>query len=128
MAELRKEIINMSSVFKRTIEDFTCDHCGTRVTGTGFTNHCPMCLWSKHCDITPGDRASDCNGLMEPIKIEIEKGEPVITHRCIVCGYEKRNKTAQNDSMDEIVKHMTHDNATDIFYRARKIQENAKKR
>jgi rubrerythrin len=96
----------MSSVFKRTIEDFTCGYCGANVTGTGFTNHCPACLWSKHVDITPGDRASKCNGLMEPILIEIEKEKTKITHRCIVCGYEKRNKTADNDSEDEIVRIM----------------------
>lgn len=118
----------MSSVFKRTIEDFVCEHCGIRVSGTGFTNHCPLCLWSKHVDITPGDRASHCNGLMEPIKIEIEKGEPVITHRCSICNHEKRNKTAKNDSENEIVRLMTLANSTDIFYRARKIQANAKKR
>jgi hypothetical protein len=118
----------MSSVFKRTIEDFVCGHCGENVTGSGFTNHCPHCLWSKHVDITPGDRASDCNGMMEPIKVEIEKGEPTITHRCVICRYEKRNRTAQNDSENEIIRLLTEGNATDIFYRAQKIQANAKKR
>ena len=96
----------MSSVFKRTIEDFVCGHCGAKVTGTGFTNHCPVCLWSKHVDITPGDRASGCNGMMEPIRVEVEKDETIITHQCIICKHEKRNKTAENDSEDEIVRVM----------------------
>jgi Zn finger protein HypA/HybF involved in hydrogenase expression len=49
-------------MFKRTIEDFTCEHCGEQVTGNGFTNHCPQCLWSKHVDIDPGDRLALCGG------------------------------------------------------------------
>jgi hypothetical protein len=118
----------MSSVFKRTIEDFVCVHCGTTVKGTGFTNHCPVCLWSRHVDITPGDRASACNGMMEPIKVVVEQGESIITHRCVTCGYEKRNKIAMNDSTDEIVRLMQEGNLTDTFYRARKTLVNAKKR
>jgi len=43
---------------------------------------------------------------MEPVKIEIEKGETKITHRCVLCGYEKRNIAATNDSMDEILRIM----------------------
>ena len=58
--------------FNRRIEDFTCEHCGTEVHGNGYTNHCPNCLWSKHVDINPGDRAADCGGLMEPIAVEIQ--------------------------------------------------------
>ena len=56
--------------FSRRTEDFTCEHCGTKVKGNGYTNHCPQCLYSKHVDINPGDRLSDCGGLMEPIDIE----------------------------------------------------------
>jgi hypothetical protein len=118
----------MTIDFTKHVEDFTCEHCGTPVSGNGFTNHCPKCLWSKHVDITPGDRADDCLGMMEPITIEVEKGETIITHKCVECGYEKRNKTAENDSTDEIVKLTARGNLTDNFYKARKIQENAKKR
>ena len=50
--------------FTRVVEDFTCGQCGAAVTGDGYTNHCPLCLWSRHVDINPGDRAAECGGLM----------------------------------------------------------------
>src|SRR3989344_2693847 len=56
-------------MFKKVIEDFTCEHCDTFVEGDGYTNHCPKCLWSLHVDNEPGDRANNCNGLMEPFGI-----------------------------------------------------------
>lgn len=55
--------------FQRCTEDFDCGHCGFRVQGNGFTNHCPQCLWSAHVDINPGDRAATCRALMEPIAV-----------------------------------------------------------
>jgi rubrerythrin len=90
--------------FIRTKEDFTCGHCGREVRGTGYTNHCPNCLWSRHVDVNPGDRASRCRGMMEPISVDVEKDSYVITHRCIVCGYIKKNVAAPEDSFDEIAK------------------------
>jgi len=42
--------------FQKRIENFTCEKCGLFVKGTGYTDHCPNCLWSKHMDINPGDR------------------------------------------------------------------------
>lgn len=60
--------------FTRTPEDFTCLVCGQAVEGTGYTDHCPSCLWSLHADINPGDRRADCRGLMEPIGVIQEKG------------------------------------------------------
>ncbi|MFA5319276.1 MAG: RNHCP domain-containing protein, partial [Candidatus Paceibacterota bacterium] len=76
----------MTQNFKRKIEDFVCENCGARVPGNGFTNHCPKCLWSKHVDINPGDRAESCGGLMEPIGMALEKGKYVITQKCLACG------------------------------------------
>lgn len=89
--------------FQRTVEDFTCEKCGHTVTGTGYTNHCPNCLWSKHVDVNPGDRQSNCGGLMEPVSIEQRRGGFVIVHRCQTCGHTKRNKTAADDDMGEII-------------------------
>jgi rubrerythrin len=89
--------------FQRKIEDFTCENCGEEVKGDGYTNHCPFCLWSKHVDINPGDRAADCGGLMEPVSKEIEKDEQIITHRCEECKYEKRNKSAPEDDFDKLL-------------------------
>lgn len=94
----------MTLRFTRKIEDFVCENCGKKVKGNGFTNHCPFCLWSKHVDINPGDRASACQGIMSPERIEIEKGEYIIIHRCIKCSYEKRNKISKDDNFEEIIK------------------------
>ncbi|HYC79501.1 MAG TPA: RNHCP domain-containing protein, partial [Candidatus Binatia bacterium] len=54
-------------LFQRTPENFVCENCGTKVSGNGYTNHCPNCLYSKHVDNNPGDRLNKCHGLMEPI-------------------------------------------------------------
>jgi hypothetical protein len=94
----------MTLKFTRKIEDFVCENCGKEVKGNGFTNHCPHCLWSKHVDLYPGDRGSLCQGLMEPIKVEKEGEEYILTHKCIKCGYEKRNKISENDNSEEIIK------------------------
>jgi Zn finger protein HypA/HybF involved in hydrogenase expression len=90
----------MSLQFKRTIENFTCEHCGASVVGNGYTNHCPQCLWSKHVDVFPGDRAESCGGLMEPIGQEMANGEHDILYRCTKCGIERRNKVAADDNRD----------------------------
>jgi rubrerythrin len=90
--------------FQRTIEDFTCEHCGYEVTGDGFTNHCPKCLWSKHVDINPGDRLNSCGGLMEPIAIEQKHGDNYIVQQCRVCGFKKRNRQNKNDDTESIIR------------------------
>jgi ribosomal protein L37AE/L43A len=90
--------------FQRTIEDFTCEHCGNQIKGTGYTNHCPKCLYSKHVDINPGDRANSCQGLMKPINLEMDHGEYVIIHQCQKCGESKRNKANKDDDFDALIK------------------------
>jgi hypothetical protein len=94
----------MSQHFKRTVEDFTCEHCGHKVKGNGYTNHCPKCLWSKHVDEKPGDREHSCQGLMEPVRLDVEKNEYIITHQCQICRTKKRNKTSPEDSFEELLK------------------------
>lgn len=95
--------MNVRKKFTRTTEDFLCGKCGFHVEGTGYTNHCPECLWSKHVDINPGDRAADCLGLMEPMRVEKTKSEYSLLHRCSVCGYIKKNKLAKNDNMNAVL-------------------------
>lgn len=90
--------------FQRKIEDFICDKCGVENIGDGFTNHCFNCLWSKHVDINPGDRAENCSGMMEPIRIESEGGEYFVIHRCVKCSFEKRNKINKKDNFYEVLK------------------------
>jgi len=85
---------------------FRCIHCGAPVPayswGTRHRNHCPFCLWSRHVDIRPGDRASLCGGAMEPIAIWSKSdGEVMVLHRCSVCGTIKANRCAGDD--DEAV-------------------------
>ncbi|MET1001543.1 MAG: RNHCP domain-containing protein, partial [Acidimicrobiia bacterium] len=47
---------------------FRCRRCGLDVSydapGTAHRNHCPNCLWSRHVDDRPGDRAAECGSAM----------------------------------------------------------------
>ena len=90
--------------FTKTVEDFNCAHCGAVVYGNGYTNHCPECLWSKHVDNNPGDRAATCGGMMRPTTIESGGDRFIITHVCETCGKVKRQRTSDNDNMDAIIE------------------------
>ncbi|MEK7078009.1 MAG: RNHCP domain-containing protein [Patescibacteria group bacterium] len=90
--------------FQRTKEDFICEKCGFKVEGSGYTNHCPRCLWSKHIDVNPGDRQAICQGLMKPVSVILKGGEYIILHRCTQCSLEKRNKAAKADDFDVILQ------------------------
>lgn len=95
----------MRKNFIRKKEDFTCENCGFMVKGSGYTNHCPNCLYSKHVDLDiPGDRKSNCGGLMKPIGIEKKNEGYIILHQCEKCGAAKKNKSAKGDNFDEIIK------------------------
>jgi hypothetical protein len=94
----------MSKTFIKRIENFKCGNCGLEVTGSGYTNHCPECLWSKHVDVFPGDREETCGGLMKPIRVEKRKDSYVIIHKCEACGEERKNKVASQDNFEQIVK------------------------
>ena len=90
--------------FKRKIENFTCEYCGEKVKGNGYTNHCPKCLYSKHVDIYPGDRRETCGGLMPPVNFELVKGEYVLVYKCMKCGAKRRNHMTEGDSMAALEK------------------------
>ena len=94
----------MEKRFQRRIEDFQCLHCGTLVSGNGFTNHCPACLWSRHVDVNPGDRAAECGGAMRPIGHETVRGRIMILQRCEVCGFERRNQMGKDDDMGALIR------------------------
>ena len=84
-------------------EIFTCKVCGRQVipdgAGTDHRNHCPNCLSSLHVDEEPGDRASDCGGIMEPVSVWVRKnGEWAIVHRCKRCGAFSSNRIAADDN------------------------------
>jgi len=91
--------------FIRVCEDFTCIVCGFHVVGNGYTNHCPMCLYSMHVDKdVPGDRLSKCFGIMRPIGIEMKNGNYIIVQKCEKCNKIKKNKASEKDNLDEICK------------------------
>lgn len=88
-------------------EEFECENCGKFVTKLGYScrNHCPYCLHSKHIDINPGDRQENCHGILEPISIEIDsKKGYVIIFKCKKCGKVVKNKAAEDDNIDEIIR------------------------
>ena len=84
-------------------DSFTCKVCGRLMTpenaGSQHRNHCNNCLCSLHVDIDPGDRASDCGGIMEPVAVWVRKGgEWAIIHRCRRCGVLHSNRVAADDN------------------------------
>lgn len=84
-------------------ESFTCKSCGAPVgpegAGSRHRNHCPNCLSSLHVDEKPGDRASLCGGVMEPVSVWVRKGgEWALIQRCRLCGTFSSNRVAADDN------------------------------
>lgn len=93
--------------FTEIDEEFICENCGNKVPKLGYScrNHCPCCLHSKHIDINPGDRAEKCGGILVPIGVELNsKKGYIIIFKCKKCGTIKRNKAAEDDNMEMIIK------------------------
>jgi hypothetical protein len=87
----------------RSPSSFRCRNCGldvpTDALGTRHRNHCPNCLWSRHVDQVPGDRAASCGAVMEPLAIAVRgDGEWVLIHRCSGCGALHGNRIAGDDN------------------------------
>ena len=78
-----------------------------KLSNGSFRNHCPYCLWCKHVDVVPGDRAETCRALMEPVRTErhSQKGWMVV-HKCVECGKERRNRIAPDDNLDVLLSLM----------------------
>lgn len=78
---------------------FVCEQCGRevlRLLSGGYRNHCPFCLFSKHVDMEPGDRLSDCGGLMAPVGGRLGKKGTQILHKCQMCGFMRYNLTTDD--------------------------------
>ena len=101
----------MNARFTHLNPGFNCENCGQDVQPlkTGCRNHCPHCLFSKHVDINPGDRANSCKSLMEPISYHLNSKKGIIlSFQCLECGQVTNNKAAledvqQPDSYDRIL-------------------------
>ncbi len=92
--------------FTKNDNSFICQNCGFEVPTLKYTsrNHCPKCLASLHLDINPGDRASECHGIMDAVSSEPDtKKDFVIVHKCRKCGAIKRNKSASDDDRMKLI-------------------------
>ena len=90
--------------FTKTKEDFKCLNCGELVTGNGYTNHCPKCLYSQHVDINPGDRSAECRGQMKPTSVEMTRDGYIITHECQKCDHVRKQKASEGDNFDAMLE------------------------
>ena len=92
--------------FNMIDETFICEHCGKEVPKLEYSarDHCPYCLYSKHVDINPGDRANNCKGLLKPIDIEKFKNTYKIIYKCQKCGQIHKNIMANDDNYDAIIE------------------------
>lgn len=77
-------------------EAFTCLHCGREVPPGGRRprDHCPWCLYARHVDVVPGDRAAGCGGLLVPVGV----ADGVLHYRCARCGVARRNRVLDDVS------------------------------
>jgi ribosomal protein L40E len=85
---------------------FICEKCRTKNPPAPKTcrNHCIKCLYSKHVDDKfPGDRKSNCQGLMKPIGTEGDIDHLQIIHQCEKCDKVIKNKIAADDEMERVV-------------------------
>ena len=89
-----------------TNSGFDCKKCGKKVLPASKTarNHCNHCLWSVHVDSeAPGDRGSDCEGLMRPAALFQKHGKWIVIHCCEKCGKEIQNKCAEDDNFETML-------------------------
>ena len=92
--------------FKMRNEEFICEHCGKKnnIAAKTARDHCFYCLYSKHVDINPGDRANECKGLLRPISVEKFKNTYKIIYKCEKCNQIHKNIMANDDNFDLIIK------------------------
>lgn len=97
-------ICMLTKRFQKQKEDFKCGNCGIAVAGSGYTNHCSNCLWSRHVDVMPGDRGEGCGGMMEPVGLESKSKGYSIWHRCVLCGQKRKTKASSKDNFASLKK------------------------
>lgn len=91
--------------FNMIDESFICENCNKNVEKLEYSarDHCPYCLYSKHVDINPGDRANECKGLLKPIGIEKFKNTYKIIYKCQKCNQFHKNIIARDDDFNLII-------------------------
>ena len=101
MNQVRKNFIVIS-------ESFVCQNCKVQnPKGNGFIrNHCFKCLCSLHLDLdVPGDRLSECGGLMDAVAINYNsKKGYILVHKCRSCAKVINNMVADDDNIDLIAE------------------------
>jgi DNA-directed RNA polymerase subunit RPC12/RpoP len=87
-------------------EAFVCAVCGAEIPPLGYTarDHCNACLCSLHVDINPGDRRSNCGGVLEPVGAEQGKKGVKLIYKCKKCGAKKKNIAAKDDDEEKIIE------------------------
>ena len=96
----------MNLSFQHKNEGFLCENCKAEVPAASRTcrDHCTECLYSKHVDNFPGDRACECQGLMKPKEILLERGEMRdIVFVCTKCHKAQNNKIASDDNREALL-------------------------
>ncbi|MCB9809860.1 RNHCP domain-containing protein [Candidatus Peribacteria bacterium] len=90
----------MSQRFLVRNEGFTCVMCGAEngpAVGT-CRDHCTECLVSLHVDLSPGDRANPCRGILQPIGVTWRGGSMErIRYQCQRCRALHVNRIAEDD-------------------------------
>ncbi len=95
----------MRIMFVKNDDEFICKNCGHKVPKLKYTSrdHCNNCLYSLHVDVTPGDRANTCKGLLKPVSIVTTGKKEQIEYVCTVCGAKLKNIIAEDDNKDAIL-------------------------
>ncbi len=95
--------------FNEVDQEFICDNCKKKINKLNYSSrdHCNYCLYSKHVDIFPGDRASLCKGNLIPIDIEKHKDTYKVIYKCDKCNMIRKNVVANDDSFDKILEIMS---------------------
>lgn len=100
-------------------ESFVCEACGktveTHPEGSA-RNHCPHCMASKHVDAEfPGDRASNCGGIMRLVDFENRKNRGLVAiHACEKCGKRIANKLAPDDIYIPLMRKISEKKAIEL--------------
>jgi hypothetical protein len=61
-------------------------------------------LWGLHVDLSPGDRANDCQGQLEPIGVIGTGASQKIAYRCRRCQARVNNRPAPDDASEALLE------------------------